>query len=225
MISITIAIKHKDDRRTVNTLLSGEGDFKIASAGADGFHAVRSSMTLKPDIIIMDYNMEDVNGPDIMPIIKRNSPSTSLIALCSDKDCGVIDKAFKAGISGFILWNKDGDKLVSAVRSVFYGGLYISELAKDRLLAKLGHANIAAPVPRPLLTMTEYNIFNGIILGQTDREIAEDLNISLGALRNCINKVKKKTGLRNRTQITVFALLSGIINLTKVREKLLNAAG
>jgi len=224
MISISIASKHKDDRRTINTLLSGEGDFKIASAGEDGFHAVRSSMSLKPDIIIMDYNMEDVNGRDIMPIIRRNSPSTSLIALCSDKECCVIDKAVRAGISGFLLWKKDAEKLVPAVRSVFYGGMYISEPAKKQLLAKLGQYIIAEPNIRDILTMTEYNIFDGIISGRTDREIAEDLNMSVGALRNCINKVKKKTGLHNRTQITVYALLRGIINFTKVRENLLNAA-
>jgi DNA-binding NarL/FixJ family response regulator len=223
MISITIASKHKDDRGTISTLLAEQDDFRIASTGADGFHAVRSSMTLKPDIIIMDYDMEDVNGPDIMPIIKRNSPLTALIALCPDKECGVVDKALKAGISGFLLWKKDLDKLVSAVRSVFYGGLYISEMAKKQLSAKLGIIQTAVNIHRRLLTMTEYNIFNGIILGQTDKEIAEDLNMSVGALRNCINKVKKKTGLHNRTQIAVYALLKGIINLTKVREKLLDS--
>jgi two-component system, NarL family, nitrate/nitrite response regulator NarL len=225
MISISIASKQKDDRKAINTLLAGQDDFKIASAGADGFHAVRSSMTLKPDIIIMDYDMEDINGQDIMPIIRRNSQSTDLIVLCPDEDCGVIDKALKAGIAGFLSWKKDLDKLVSAVRSVFYGGLYISELAKNQLLAKLGHINTENPFRRNLLTMTEYNIFNGIILGHTDKEIAEDLNMSIGALRNCINKVKKKTGLRNRTQITVYALLSGLINLTNVRENLLSVLG
>jgi DNA-binding NarL/FixJ family response regulator len=73
-----------------------------------------------------------------------------------------------------------------------------------------------------LLTVTEQNIFNGIILGQSDKEIADDLNMSIGALRNCVNKVTKKTGLNNRTQITLFALLDGIINLAKAREALFN---
>jgi len=225
MISITIASKHKDDRKTINTLLSEQADFTIASAGADGFHAVRSSMTLKPDVIIMDYDMEAVNGPDIAPIIKRYSPSTALIALCPDKESGAVDKALKAGISGFLLWNKDLDKLALAVRSVFYGGLYISELAKNQLLAKLGLMNTVIPFHRHLLTITENNIFNGIILGQEDKEIAENLNMSPGALRNCVNKAKKKTKLKNRTQIAVYALLSGMINFAKVREKLLNAVG
>jgi len=223
MISITIASKHKDDCRTINTLLAGQNDFKIVSTGADGFHAVRSSMTLKPDIIIMDYDMEDVNGTDIMPIIKRNSPSTDLIALCPDKDCGAVDKALKAGIAGFLLWKKDIDKLVPAIRSVFYGGFYISELAKKQLLAKLGHINITNPLQRHFLTITELNIFNGIILGREDKEIADDLNMSYGALRNCVNKVKKKTGLQNRTQIAVYTLLSGMIDLAKIKEKFLDA--
>jgi DNA-binding NarL/FixJ family response regulator len=225
MISITIASKHKDDHKTIYTLLSGQADFTIASAGADGFHAVRSSMTLKPDIIIMDYDMETVNSPDIAPIIKRYSPSTSLIALCPDKECGAVDKALKAGISGFLLWKKDLEKLASAIRCVYYGGWYISELCKNQLLVKLGLINPAIPFPRHLLTITENNIFNGIILGQEDKEIAENLNMSPGALRNCVNKAKKKTGLHNRTQIAIYALLSGMINFTKVKEKLLNAVG
>jgi len=225
MISITIASKHKDDRKTINTQLAGQGDFKIASVGADGFHAVRSSMTLKPDIIIMDYDMEAVNGPDIAPVIKRYSPSTALIALCPDKECGVVDKALKAGISGFLLWKKDLEKLAEAIRSVYYGGWYISELGKNQLLAKLGLINPAIPFHRHLLTITENNIFNGIILGQEDKEIAENLNMSPGALRNCVNKAKKKTKLKNRTQIAVYALLSGMINFAKVKEKLLNAVG
>jgi DNA-binding NarL/FixJ family response regulator len=223
MISITIASKYKDDRKTISALLAGQDDFKIASAGADGFHAVRSSMTIKPDIIIMDYNMEDINGLDIAPIIKRNSPSTALITLCPDNECGAVDNALKAGISGFLLWQRDIEKLIPSVRSVFYGGLYISEAAKNMILAKLGAIHTtAANLHRRLLTVTEYNIFNGIIQGQTDKEIAEDLNMSLGALRNCVNKVKKKTGLQNRTQITVYALLNGIINLSKAREKIFN---
>jgi len=222
MISITIASKHKEDRRTINTLLAGQDDFKIASAGSDSFHVVRSSMTHKPDIIIMDYYLEDVNSSEIMPVIRRNSPSTVLIALYPDKECGSVEKALKAGISGFLLWKKDADKLAAAVRCVYYGGLYISESAKKILSAKLGTVKVNAHFHRDLLTMTEYNIFNGIILGQTDKEIAENLNMSIGALRNCINKVKKKTKLKNRTQITVYALLSGIINLTKTKEKLFN---
>jgi DNA-binding NarL/FixJ family response regulator len=223
MISITIASKHKDDRKTINTLLVGQDDFKIASAGEDGYHAVRSSMTIKPDIIIMDYDMEDVNGMEIMPVIKRNSPSTVLIALCPDNEYAAAAKALKAGISGFLLWKKDLEKLAAAVRSVYYGGLYISELVKNHLLAKLGPMNTDNPFHRHLLTVTELNIINGLILGQEDKEIADDMNMSIGALRNCVNKAKKKTGLRNRTQIAVYALLSGMINLTNVKEKLLSA--
>jgi len=222
MIRITIASKHKDDRKTINALLAGQGDFKIASTGADGFHAVRSSMTLKPDIIIMDYDMEDVNGHDIAPIIKRNSSSTALIVLCPYNKCGVVDKALKAGISGFLVWKNDLEKLASAIRSVFYGGLYISESAKNILSARLSAVNAEVHIHRDLLTVTEHNIFNGIILGQSDKEIAEDLNMSIGALRNCVNKVKKKTGLHNRTQITVYALLNGIIDIGKVKETLFN---
>jgi len=225
MIRITIASKHKDDRKIINTLLSAQDDFIIVSAGTDSFHAVRSSMTLKPDIIIMDYYIEGNNGPEIASVIKRNSPSTVLIVLCPDDKYNVVDNALNAGISGFLLWKKDLDKLASAVRSVFYGGLYISESARNILSVRFGIADEAARVQQRLLTVTENNIFNGIILGQTDKEIAHDLNMTIGALRNCVNKVKKKTGLQNRTQITVYAMLNGIIDIGKVKKTLFNKVG
>jgi DNA-binding NarL/FixJ family response regulator len=225
MIRITIASKHKDDRKIIHTLLSAQDDFIIASMGTDSFHAVRSSMTLKPDIIIMDYYIEGHMCTDIAPVIKRNSPSTVLIVLCPDDKYGVVDNALNAGISGFLLWKKDLDKLVPAVRSVFYGGLYISESARNILSVNFGTVDAAASVHQRLLTVTEHNIFNGIILGQSDKEIADDLNMSIGALRNCVNKVKKKTGLQNRTQITVYAMLNGIIDIGKVKKSLFNKVG
>ena len=186
MINIAVASKHEEDRKTISNLLTQHDDFHIISVGEDGYDALQSAMTQQPDIIIMDFSMHDIESPDLAPIIKRKSPSTALIVLCSHnepssrKGENTVAKALNAGISGYLLRQEGLNNLASSVRSVFYGITY----------------------------------------GHTDREIAKNLNMSIGSLRNCVSQVKKKTGLHNRTQITVHALLAGIISIGKIIDRL-----
>ena len=230
MITITIASKHEDDRKAISGLLERQDDFNLIHIGKDGYDALKSAKTHQPDIIIMDFVMEDIESSDLAPIIKRNSPSTAFIVLCSDDEQSAVAKALNAGISGYLLRDEGFDNLASSIRSVFHGGLYVSKSVKNSVLNcfstpteifQIGSLSAKHDFPRHSFTLTEADIFYGISRGHTDREIAKDLNMSIGSLRNCVNHVKKKTGLQNRTQITVFALLSGIISIGKIKDTFL----
>jgi DNA-binding NarL/FixJ family response regulator len=217
MISIAVFTQYKEDRQIISSLLAEQDDFHIAGIGVDGFDALRSAMTLQPNIIIMDFILQDVDSPDLAPIIKRNSPSTAIIVLCSYNEYDAAARAFEAGISGCLLRQGGFVDLVSSVRSVFYGGLYINETARNHALSFMWSAEKHVfqegfCISRNLFSVTDICIFNDIILGFSDKEIAKNLNMSTNSLRNCINRVKHKTGLHNRTQITVHALLSGIVS-------------
>jgi len=222
MINITIVSKYEDDLKTIITLLAEQEDFHITNTGKDGYDALKSAMTQRPDIIIMDFSMEDIDSPDLAPIIKRNSPSTALIVLCSHDERDIIAKVFNAGISGYLLRQDGFDNLASSIRSVFYGGLYISKSVKNHaphyFSAPIGVFMTGSGISRFSFTPTEQSILYGITRGCTDREIAKNLNINIGSLRNCVTRIKKKTGLHNRTQIIIYALFTGIINAGKIRE-------
>jgi len=220
MINISLISKYKDDRKTITALLTEQKDFHLISIGEDGYDALRSAKTQRPDIIIMDFSMEDIDSPDLAPIIKRNSPSTALITLCHGEQ-NTVTRALKAGISGCLFRQEGFDNLVSSVRSVFYGGLYISKSARDLALNCFSippEASPAGHIGRHSFTPTEMSILYGITCGDSDREIAKNLNINTGSLRNCVNRIKKKTGLQNRTQIIIYALLAGIISIEKIRK-------
>ena len=225
MINITIVSKHQDDLKTIITLLAEQDDFHITNTGKDGYDALKSAMTQRPDIIIMDFSMEDIDSPDLAPIIKRNSPSTALIVLCSRDERDIVAKVFNAGISGYLLRQDGFNNLASSIRSVFYGGLYISKSVKTHALhcfSTPAGVFIARPgISRFSFTPTEQSILYGITRGCTDREIAKNLNINIGSLRNCVNRIKKKTGLHNRSQIIIYALFTGIINAGKIRDMFL----
>ena len=225
MINITVISKHEDDLKSIITLLAEQDDFHITNTGKDGYDALKSAMTQRPDIIIMDFSMEDIDSPDLAPIIKRNSPSTALIVLCSRDERDIVAKVFSAGISGYLLRQDGFNNLASSIRSVFHGGLYISKSVKShalRCFSTPAGVFIAGPgISRFSFTPTEQGILYGITRGCTDREIAKNLNINIGSLRNCVNHIKKKTGLHNRSQIIIYALFTGIINAGKIRDMFL----
>ena len=220
MITIAIASKCQDDRDAMAALLKEQEDFRVISIGSDGYDALKSATTQRPDIIIMDFSMEDIDSLELAPIIRRKSPSTALIVLCSPDEQNAVARALKAGISG-CLFRQDGfNNLVPSIRSVVHGGWYISKSAKDLARNYFSPPEEVFPAepdisPFPF-TPTETGIFYGIIRGHTDREIAKNLNINIGSLRNCVSRIKKKTGLRNRAQIIIHALLAGIIKLRTI---------
>jgi DNA-binding NarL/FixJ family response regulator len=219
MITIAIASKYQDDRAAITALLKEQEDFRVISIGSDGYDALKSAATQRPDIIIMDFHMKDIDSLELAPIIRRKSPLTALIVLCSPDEQNTVASVLKAGISGCLLRQDGFNHLVPSIRSVLYGGWYVSKSARDLALnyfsppEEVFRAELdTSPF---LFTPTETGIFYGIIHGYTDREIAKNLNINIGSLRNCISRIKKKTGLRNRSQITIHALLAGIIRIEK----------
>jgi len=215
-ISVTIASRQDDDRNRMAALLTEQDGFTVASIAWDNFGIVRSAMTRQPNVIIMDFFLEDYDTLRLIPTIKRNSPATELIVLCSPEDHIAVDRVLRAGVSGYLI-KQDLDRLAFAVRSVFCGGLYVSKTVRMQAFKYFSRHNI---VKTPLcdanaiynvFTPTELQIFHGIILGHSDSKIAENLNISTGAVRNCICHAKKKVGLQNRTQISLYALSNGLI--------------
>jgi len=210
MITISLVVENQADRSAINALLKEQEDFRVISIGADGYDALKAATTQRPDIIIMDFSMKEIDSLELAPIIRRKSPSTALIVLYSHEEQNAVAKALKAGISGCLLRQDGFNNLVPSIRSVLHGGWYISKSAKDLVLNYLSSPAEALPAatdtPSFSFTPTEKGIFSGIVHGHTDREIAKNLNINIASLRNCINRVKRKTGLQNRSQIIIHAL-------------------
>ena len=103
MIKIVIASGRMGERKKMISLLAGQSDFQIVSIGDDGYHALKSAMSCRPDIIIMDYLMDDnTSGSDLAPVIKRYSPSTSVIVVCSSEERAA-EKNFRRAVSGYLL--------------------------------------------------------------------------------------------------------------------------
>jgi DNA-binding NarL/FixJ family response regulator len=225
MINITIISRQEDVCKNIRDSLEKQDDLHIISVGKDGYDALKAAVSFQPDVCIMDFSMKDNEGLELAPVIKRRSPKTALIILCSRNEQNAVAKALKAGISGYLLREDGFTYLAESVRSVFYGGLYIRKKKKKHTIDCLSTPMEVLPpdseIPPHSFTLTEMGIFYGITRGDSDREIAKNLNMSIGSLRNCVNQVKKKTGLKNRTQISLYALFSGKMNIKQIKDTFL----
>jgi len=222
MISIIITSKYRQDRESIVKALEEQNDFWISSIGEDGLHALKAAKTQHPDIIIMDYFMNDIDSFDLIHLIKSYSPSTGIIVLYSSNECNALDTVFQAGVSGCLQRQEGYKNIASSIKSVYYGGLYFGGLFKNYSLQCFSLQTVVKKnIFSSDLTNTELFILESISLGYSDREIAKNLNMTEGSLRNCVNKAKQKTRLNNRTQVCFYAVYADKINPLKIREQFL----
>jgi len=231
-INILITTKNDENRNIITGAISSQDDLRIVGIESDETSAVIKSERLKPDVLIMDLQPPGIDGAELAPIIHRRSPDTSIIIMCDRDEDDYASRAFRAGISGFMLRKADMNKLIPAVKIVNLGGYYISASITKRTMEAITHIrqfpgqdmeNISkirerwnASEKNLFLSSTERSIIKNIAKGFKDDEIAVHLNYSTGTIKNCIAAIKRKTNLRNRTQIVVFSLIYGFIKLDQL---------
>jgi DNA-binding NarL/FixJ family response regulator len=214
MIRIVIICEQEQDRQTIRTLLSSQEDFQIDGIGNSGYDALKYAADLQPDIIIMDLRMTDACAADLAPIIKRRYPITRFITLSQNETSWV--NALRAGISGFLLKQLDMDNLTAAVRIVYYGGYYFSDplIKQVRMVFPATAKAVRHPRAYSALSNTspaERKIINYLASGYSDKEIADDLHIAAGTIRNNMAALIHKAGLKNRIHVVIYAFLCGLI--------------
>ena len=216
-ISIFIVYRYDEDCKRILDTLSDQNDFRIAGVGKDESGAIIKSGRLKPDVLILDLPPPGMSGDEIAPIIHRRSPETAIVMLCNKDDENYAGLALKLGIAGFLLKEKDMDKLVPVIKIVFRGGYYISASIIIRVFSAVTFMNnfpeqIIEKTGWMILSPTERDIVTHIARGFTDEEIAKQLKLCAGTVKNYVSAIKRRTKLKNRVQIVVYSLVYGIIN-------------
>jgi DNA-binding NarL/FixJ family response regulator len=223
MIRILIISDREQDRNVIRPVLSAQDDFEIAGFGKDGYDALKLSGALKPDIVLIDLPRENKDKPGLVPMIKRRSPSTAVIILGADDGEDYVCKALSEGASGYVPGTA-GNELCNAVRIAHKGGRYITGGILERALSRLAdltqyrnmlnhlfHSVKKRAIPSNI-SRTELKIISCIGQGKSIKEIAEQLHLARGTIRNCVSSVMRKTGSRNRTQIALYAIQNGLVD-------------
>ena len=218
MIKVLIADDQELIRQSLQIVLGTEKDIEVLDAVENGVEVVRAVRREKPDVILMDIRMPEMDGVVCTQIIKENYPNIKIIILTTFDDDEYVYNALKYGASGYLLKGISTKELAEAIRKVYQGtdminGDITSKVVK--LFSKMAQTNITIQVGDAQtadLKETEWKIIALVGSGMSNKEIAAKLSLSEGTVRNMLSIILSKLELRDRTQLAIWAVQTGVVN-------------
>jgi DNA-binding NarL/FixJ family response regulator len=223
MIKILIAEDQELIRQSLEIILGNKPDMQLVGVAEDGKKAVDMAKKLIPDIILMDIRMPEIDGVKCIKIIKEKLPQIKIIVLTTFDDDEYVFNALKNGASGYLLKGISSNELIEAIRTIYKGGALINPNIAVKVVAlfsKMANADYLIKANEGAfkdLSKNELKIMKLIGRGMSNKEITDKLNFSEGTVRNYISNVLNKLELRDRTQIAIFAVQSGL-EMKKIEE-------
>lgn len=218
MIKILVADDQELIRQSLQIILNSEPEFEVTDSVANGREVIRSIRMERPDVILMDIRMPEMDGVVCTQIIKENYPDIKIIILTTFDDDEYVFNALKYGASGYLLKGNSLQELTEAIRKVYQGTAMINEdIASKvvRLFSQMARSNIMIQVDEQRskkLKNIEWQIIVQVGSGLSNKEIAAKLNLSEGTVRNNISSALSKLDLRDRTQLAIWAVQTGAVN-------------
>ena len=204
-------------------MLAKEADLEVIGEAEDGRQAVQMCLTHRPDLVLMDVRMPGMDGLAATRAIKAASPRISILVVTTHAETEYLLEAVEAGAAGYVLKDATKREIVDAVRKVLTGEPALNQDLAMQLLRRLtGEGSRAAPPPAParrtdppveLLTPREVETLRLVAGGLTNKEIALQLFMSVGSVKNRVQSVIAKLEVSDRTQATVRAIELGLLPL------------
>jgi DNA-binding NarL/FixJ family response regulator len=211
MHTILIAEDHTILREGLKALLSDEPDFEIIGEAQDGQEAIRFANQLQPDLILMDLSMPHTNGTEAIGPIKRRNPGSKIIVLTVHKAEEYVRVALDAGADGYMLKDDTHQQLLSAIRSVLAGNIYLSPGICNKVVTGYLKPNSNSVCSWDRLTAREREVMKLIAEGNTNKSIASYLSVSLKTVEKHRASLMDKLGLRNSSSLTAYAMENGLV--------------
>jgi DNA-binding NarL/FixJ family response regulator len=211
-IRVMIVDDHTVVRDGVATMLGRQPDISVVGEAANGREAVDITKTLRPDVILMDLRMPEMDGVEAMRQIREDNQEVKFIVLTTFDTDEYIFHAIEAGAKGFLLKDASREELFKAVRAVNRGESLVQPGVAARLLDRF--AELLRPTPaEPLLSARELEVVQLMSTGATNKEIAASLSISESTVKTHVANIFQKLDVNDRTGAVTTAIQKGIITL------------
>jgi len=212
---VVVADDHDLARAGLRGLLSGERGLEVVGEAASGREALELCRRVRPDLVLMDVRMPDMNGLAVTRAIKHESPATSVILFTMYESADYLVEALKAGAAGYLLKGASKVEIVTTVRQVLAGDSVLRPDLVLQLLRQMSGSTVEH-LEATQLTKREHDVLRLIVLGQTNREIADTLNLTVSTVKTHVEHVIGKLEVSDRTQAAVRAIELGLASAHSV---------
>jgi DNA-binding NarL/FixJ family response regulator len=214
-IRVLIADDHAIVREGVKALIHMADDMEVVGEAADGREAIERAQALEPDVAVMDIAMPGLGGLEATLEIRKLCPRTRILVLSQYDDREYVRRFLKAGVSGYVLKKSAGSDLTAAIRSVHRGGLVLDpEVAREAMREHEAPDGSRAADPYDALTDREKQVLKLVAEGHSNKEVADELGISVKTAMSHREHIMEKLDLHSRTELIRFAIKQGIIRVT-----------
>ena len=211
MIKVLIADDHAIVRTGLRALIHSEPAMELVGEATGGYEALELVKKTHPDVLVLDLSMPDLDGIAVTRQVRPQSPDLHILILTLHEDEALLKAALKAGASGYILKRAAETELISAIHTILRGDLYVDPSMVRRLLTDETPPSTASSQSAETLTPREIDVLKLIVQGYTNRQIGEELSISVRTAESHRANLSDKLGLHSRVELVRYAREHGLI--------------
>ncbi len=214
-IRVVLADDHAVVRDGLRYLLDAQPGIAVVGDAADGREAIRRVEELKPDVVVMDIAMPELNGIEATRQICQTCPGTHVVMLSMHSSSEYVFRAFQSGAQGYLLKESAGSEVADAVRAVSTGTRYLSRRIADTVLDDYVHQKTLSSAASPLesLSSREREILQLLAEGKSNADIAKTLALSLKTVETYRSRLMQKLSIGDLAGLVKFAIQQGLVHI------------